>query len=83
MTKWYAEFAKKNPEYAASAEQKQKVQDQQTQARRQAAGSGPAQGQPPPKPNAGPAGKDMRPGRPNSMTTQEARAALRKQGITY
>ena len=83
VTKWYAEFAKKNPEYAASAEQKQKVQDQQTQARRQAAGSGPAQGQPPPKPNAGPAGKDMRPGRPNSMTTQEARAALRKQGITY
>ena len=79
VAKWFADFAKRKPAFAATQEQKQAA----AAPRRQPVGTSGAPAQPPPAPNAGPAGKVMHPGRPNSMTDQEAKAALRKQGLHY
>ena len=81
VTKWYSDFAKKNPAFAASPEQQKKA-EAKPEPKRQPVGGKPAQ-QPPPKPNAGSTGKVLAPGHPNSMTSAESRAHLRKQGLSY
>ena len=80
VTKWYSDFAKKNSAFAASPEQKKA--EAKPEPKRQPVGGKPAQ-QPPPKPNAGSTGKVLAPGHPNSMTSSESRAHLRKQGLSY
>jgi hypothetical protein len=77
VQKWFADFVKRRPAFAASPA-----------ARRQERAPVGAGTPPPPRPRA-PAGttttvtKTFKPGQANSMSPAEARAELRKRGITY
>lgn len=80
IAKWFQTFASRRPAFAASAQTRTKV--------RAPVGS-PA---PAPRPNApasalnappGGGGRTIRPGQPNSMTREEARAEARKNGYSW
>ena len=83
VNRWFADFAKRKPAFAAATAAAPKTAPAAEPAKRQPVGAGAPPGNPPPKPNASGVVKTMRPGQPNSMTDQEVRATLRKQGFNY
>jgi len=72
---WFKEYAEGNPELAVKSQEAEKPVAPIT--------NGPVGTRPAAPPSGGPGGKDVRPGRPNSMSNAEWMAYRKQNGITY